>query len=450
MTVEVSSWTDLDAIRDDLSGDYVLTTDLDSNDGDYAGIGDDFEPIGGATDSTWTFDGQGHAIRDLVINSDRERVGFAGEVGDLRNLLLDADVTGTRDVFGDVFIGLLVGQARGTVENCFATGEVSGINSDDVRTAYAGGLVGESVGAQIRSCGTDATVSDADAHGGACGQHRGSGLIKGCYTLGSVEAALETAAGFCDSNDAEIQECWSAATVAEGSGFVRFSTGEELDCFWDSDVGPDTTGGDATGLSTSEMQGLGVETTMSPLRYVADFSRVVGGDNADADGYPMLRSIPIAPQDDAQTASIADYRAVVRDLTAAGVDDDGPAVGLSWSDRAAGEDLFRVYRTDGDSGAFPDDFTTVIETDPETESATDSDLPEDTTFSYRVVAVEDSVESDPTDADPVTTPTGEFVVEIVGTNSPVGVGETLELDVEVTNQGGASGETTVEADLTEQ
>ena len=448
MTIEVSSWTDLDAIRDDLTEDYVLTTDLDSTDGDYAGIGDDWTPIGDLFSTDWTLDGQGHEIRDLVISDTDQSVGLCRGVGEIRNLgVVDADVNNPNSLSDRQSTGILIGSTGGgpTIENCYSSGSVDAAEED------VGGLIGTmtSSGTTVRSCFSSATVTTDN---GFCGGLVGlvfNGTVQSCYTLGSV-ASPSVKGGFVGENNGEIRECWSATSLTGGGGFVGLSFGDEIGCFWDSDVGPDTTDGDATGLTTSEMQGLGVETTMPPLRYVADFSRAVGGDNADADGYPILRSVPIAPQDDAQTASIADYRAVVRDLTAAGVDDDGPAVGLSWSDRAAGEDLFRVYRTDGDGGVFPDEFVAVAETDAETETATDSDLPDDTTFTYRVVAVEDSVESDPTDADTVTTPTGEFVVEIVGTNSPVGVGETLELDVDVTNQGGASGETTVEADLTEQ
>ena len=39
MPTEISDWNDL-------TGDYVLVNDLDSGTDGYAGIGDDFEPIG--------------------------------------------------------------------------------------------------------------------------------------------------------------------------------------------------------------------------------------------------------------------------------------------------------------------------------------------------------------------------------------------------------------------
>jgi len=42
----ITSWTDLDAIRIDLTEDYILTANLSSADVDCAGIGDDLTPIG--------------------------------------------------------------------------------------------------------------------------------------------------------------------------------------------------------------------------------------------------------------------------------------------------------------------------------------------------------------------------------------------------------------------
>ena len=547
MTIEVSSWTDLDAIRNDLTEDYVLTTDLDSNDGDYSGIGDDFEPIGDLFSTDWTLDGQGHEIRDLVISDTDQSVGLCRGVGEIRNLgVVDADVNNPNSLSDRQSTGILIGSTGGgpTIENCYSSGSVDAAEED------VGGLIGTmtSSGTTVRSCFSSATVTTDN---GFCGGLVGlvfNGTVQSCYTLGSV-ASPSVKGGFVGENNGEIRECWSATSLTGGGGFVGLSFGDEIGCFWNTDVGPDTTDGDATGLTTSEMQGLGVETTMSPLRYVADFSRVVGGDNADADGYPILRSVPIAPQDDAQTASISDYLTVVTglsavvtntadgrvidldwtdqavgedgfrvyraadttasfpdgfealattdpnvesfrndenlleddyvfrvvaveddvesdptdavsesvgaavaDLAADAFDDDGTAVcDLTWTDRVAGSHSFRVYRSTDSDPTFPDDFAVVLQPATDTESARDEPLDVETAFTYRLTATQDDVESEPTDPASVeTTPVGPFVVEIVDTNSPVGVGETLELDVDVTNQGEFSDETTATAELTEQ
>ena len=46
MAVEISDWNDLDNVRNDLTSDYILVNDLDSGTAGYAGIGDDWNPIG--------------------------------------------------------------------------------------------------------------------------------------------------------------------------------------------------------------------------------------------------------------------------------------------------------------------------------------------------------------------------------------------------------------------
>jgi len=58
MVVKIFDWNDLDAVRNDLTGDYQLVNDLDSSTDGYAGIGDDFDRIGDENNRfTGTFDG---------------------------------------------------------------------------------------------------------------------------------------------------------------------------------------------------------------------------------------------------------------------------------------------------------------------------------------------------------------------------------------------------------
>ncbi|WP_238593312.1 ZmpA/ZmpB/ZmpC family metallo-endopeptidase-related protein [Natronobacterium lacisalsi] len=64
MATEISTMDDLQAIQGDLSGDYVLTDDLDALDYDWTPIGDQFEgPF------TGTFDGNGHTIDGLSLDN---------------------------------------------------------------------------------------------------------------------------------------------------------------------------------------------------------------------------------------------------------------------------------------------------------------------------------------------------------------------------------------------
>ena len=178
---EIRTWYELDAVRDNLGGSYILMNDLDSTTAGYTSLasstadgGKGWEPIGtrGAP-FTGSFDGQGYEMRDLFINlpeegpipplfSDNECVGLFGAVdegGRVDNIgVVNADVTGF------VSVGGLVGEIEhGTVSNSYATGSVTGYRD-------VGGLMGRSY---------NSTVSDSYSIGSVTGDENIGGLV-GC------------------------------------------------------------------------------------------------------------------------------------------------------------------------------------------------------------------------------------------------------------------------------
>ena len=88
--MEISNWNDLDAIRYDLDGDYILVNNLDENTAGYdehVGVPDNgWEPIGQFDEDedmvfSGSFDGNGHKIRNLRINRpDTSYVGLFSAV----------------------------------------------------------------------------------------------------------------------------------------------------------------------------------------------------------------------------------------------------------------------------------------------------------------------------------------------------------------------------------
>ncbi|TET41126.1 MAG: hypothetical protein E3J60_05280, partial [Dehalococcoidia bacterium] len=129
--LEIRTWYDLDDIRNNLSGHYILMNDLDSTTAGYdelasptANEGEGWQPIigaGGDPPFTGIFDGQGYEIRDLFINlPGKGYVGLfsvVGEEGRVGNIgVVNADVTST------AYIGGLVGVNGGTVSNSYSTG----------------------------------------------------------------------------------------------------------------------------------------------------------------------------------------------------------------------------------------------------------------------------------------------------------------------------------------
>jgi len=143
---EIRDWYDLDAIRNNLGGRYILMNNLDSTTAGYmelasetANGGKGWEPIGTSDDQfTGSFDGQGYEIKDLfIIRSDEDYVGLFGEVGQ-EGLTKDIGVVNVT-VTGHDYVGGLVGHSDGTVSNSYSTGSVNG-------TEHVGGLVGHNGG----------------------------------------------------------------------------------------------------------------------------------------------------------------------------------------------------------------------------------------------------------------------------------------------------------------
>lgn len=143
---QISSWTDLADVNNDLDAHYVLTEDLDENTEGYdsfasstANGGNGWDPLGSETIKfSGSFDGGGHAIEGLYINRDSETLnglfGYIGTGGEVRNLgVTNVDLTGQNQMGG------LAGKNNGLIENSFTTGVVDG-------RERTGGLVGHNEG----------------------------------------------------------------------------------------------------------------------------------------------------------------------------------------------------------------------------------------------------------------------------------------------------------------
>ena len=356
MPVEIADWNDLDNVRNDLTGDYVLVNDLDSETAGYAGIGDDWE---GNTfrDFTGTFNGDGFEIRDLditVIGSGFDGEGLFANIDAPDAVIENLHVDGV--IEGPDRIGLLCGLVdSGTIKNCSGSGQVINtggqsvhafigrndstvencashidVTSDDDRV---GGLVGWNLGTVTDSYATGSVEGD-DKVGGLVG--RNAGTVEDSYATGSVEGG-ERVGGLVGDNRGPVTESYATGSVegdnevgglaggnsdtvtqsyATGSvagdfpvgGLVGLSLGDEIDSYWDTETtGQSSSGGDGIGLTTSEMQGSEAETNMDGFDFENVWSLVIDGENSDGDGYPILRAIDFEAQGDAQNLTITGY-----------------------------------------------------------------------------------------------------------------------------------------------
>jgi len=195
-TLEIHDWYDLDAIRDNPDGSYVLMSDLDATTPGYVELasetadqGRGWWPIGTGyiyphepyihlAPFTGTFDGQSHEIRDLFISRPDENgvglFGFLDEGGSVQNLnVVDARVT------AEGYVGILVGWNHwGTVRRSYSSGSVAG-------GWGTGGLTGANRGT-VSHCCSNASVVGGWGSGGLTGDSFG-GVLMNSYFIGSVK-----------------------------------------------------------------------------------------------------------------------------------------------------------------------------------------------------------------------------------------------------------------------
>jgi hypothetical protein len=278
--LEIRTWYDLDAVRDNLRGNHILMNDLDSTTAGYtelasptANEGKGWQPIGTEDELfNGTFDGQGYEIRNLFINRFGESyVGLFGVVGE-GGVVQDIGVVNS-DVTGYGGVGGLVGDNEGTVSNSYSTGSVTG-------TGWVGGLLGVNLGTMSNSYSTgsvtgdervgglvgwneDASVSNSYSTGNVIGRYSvgglvgaSSGTVSNSYSIGSVTGDVNVG-GLMGENTATVRNAYSTGSVTGNTnvgGLVGDNPGTVGDSFWDVQTSGQTTSAGGTGKPTEEMQ----------------------------------------------------------------------------------------------------------------------------------------------------------------------------------------------------
>ena len=171
-------------------------------------------PIGN-TDNYYTgaFDGQGHAIENLVVESSgyasRGFVGGLGSAGKIQNLALKNCSVAA----GESNAGGLCGWNQGAIINCSCTGTVSG--------ATAGGLCGQNgEGGTVTNCWSNVAVTGSPYVGGFCAIND-KATVTNCYSTGTVTctSSSNTVGGFCGYNNyGGISNCYWQDDAYSGDG----------------------------------------------------------------------------------------------------------------------------------------------------------------------------------------------------------------------------------------
>ena len=252
-------------------GHYLLAVSLDLS-GDSYNASVVNRSFGGC------FDGGGHSISNLVINTGGSSTDYLGLfsylTGTVKNLGVEA-VSITGNSYSDFCGGVCGYSFGGVVSNCYVTGSVSANNYlgglcgqcedgtvyksyADVDVAgddYLGGLVGQTYDSSAYECYAAGDVNGEDYCGGFSGYHV-SGTINNCYASGDV-SGLEHVAGFCPNNyGGTISRCFAGGVVtgeSELGGFCEYSSEFLIqDCYFYILGGPDV--GFGSPLSSAQLQ----------------------------------------------------------------------------------------------------------------------------------------------------------------------------------------------------
>lgn len=258
---QISNASELQAMEDDLDANYELVSDIDASDTAEFNNGTGFDPVGPSTSLgnqfTGVLDGNNHTVTGLTIDRpDEDRLGLFGvSRGTITDVTLtNATVTGTDTVAG------LVGINSGTIRNATASGTVTGTNT-------VAGLVGRNGNnGQIQIARASVTVTGTDTVAGLVGNNFGGGTIRDTFAVGSV---------ISDSDDTDV----------DVGGLLGDNSGTVAESYFDTrTTARNTSAGNATGLTTAEMQGAAAKSNMTGLGFGESW-RTVAGD------YPRLLAL---------------------------------------------------------------------------------------------------------------------------------------------------------------
>ncbi len=218
----IYTFEDLYAVRNDLSGKYILMNDIDMSEetkagGDWDVNGNGWLPIGDAYYNCFegVFDGNGYSIKGMNIHGtvDYTHIGLFGytsyaEITDLKVEDVNISIVKTE---GNAYIGAIVGTAMTTdISGSFSSGEIYCNASSNTAYHYTtiGGVVGLGSNS-LANCYSIADItytdnSDATGYiGGVAGRIENE--IINCYFAGSLSGtggnqSVGAVAGSCQYN----------------------------------------------------------------------------------------------------------------------------------------------------------------------------------------------------------------------------------------------------------
>lgn len=306
----------LDSVRYFVDKCFILMTDLDlSENSNWNPIGVSsfdylYDNIFTGTSFTGSFNGNGHVISNLYINSSADFTGLfvrllnatvenlslvnvditgnnvvggiagAMDYSEINNCTISGKITGGTDNVGGITgksingstiktcisavnvsgrnnIGGLIGNSsQSTIDKSYVTGDVKGDNT-------LGGLIGNISESSVSNCYARGNVKGEDRLGGLSGANLNSD-ISNCYATGSVLGDDYTA-GLSGYNDSTvIKTCYASGYIIGDTcvgGLVAYNSSSVISSFYNKEtsgqsrgIGQDDKNQTVKGLTTAEMK----------------------------------------------------------------------------------------------------------------------------------------------------------------------------------------------------
>lgn len=225
---------------------FELLNNIDMDGVSFRGIGDNY-----ANRFRGTFDGNGHIISNLTINSSGDAVGLFGvSYGTIRALGLEnCDITGNNEVGG------ITGGNAGSISECYVSGSING-------NSFVGGLVGNNTTGTISKSYSNSSVTGTEGIGGLVGSVYSGSNISECYATGGITGTnyIGGLVGYADQ------------TPNISGYFDLQSTGQS------SGIGVGNYSGTVSGVNTSELENLINQGVLPCFDYGVD----AGGDKDES------------------------------------------------------------------------------------------------------------------------------------------------------------------------
>ncbi len=236
---------------DDSEKNAVLLRDID------LGGSLNWTPIGSAAYKFGTFDGNGHKVSGLMINSSGTFLGLFGvntASSVIKNLTVEGSVSSSStSSYSD--IGGICGSNQGTIQNCVSSVSVSGaggrlggicglsqganpsskavikqcenkgaVSYESGTGQYKGGIAGEAKYTDISECVNSGSITgNGNYDGGIVGDVSFGALVENCYNVGTISARAFCVGGIAGriavtstaQNDG-IRNCYTIGEVKDG------------------------------------------------------------------------------------------------------------------------------------------------------------------------------------------------------------------------------------------